>query len=98
MGLHRRWAGEFSFLIGVPAILGATVIKGVGFFTSEHDSLAWGPTIVGAAISAVVGLAALGLLIWAVRRAKLKYFALYCFLIAMVTLVLPLFKKLSCLY
>ncbi|MBN1437326.1 MAG: undecaprenyl-diphosphate phosphatase [Sedimentisphaerales bacterium] len=87
LGLHRRWAGEFSFLIGVPAILGAALLKGKEFFELDHSALDWGPLLAGSVISAVVGLAALSLLIWALRRAKLKYFAAYCAVIAVVTLI-----------
>lgn len=92
LGLHRRWAGEFSFLIGVPAILGATLIEGIKFFSSEHVAFQWGPTLVGAAVSGVVGLGALSLLIWAVRKARLKYFAIYCYVIAAITLGVVFFR------
>ncbi|TFG46817.1 MAG: undecaprenyl-diphosphate phosphatase, partial [Candidatus Brocadiia bacterium] len=87
LGLHRRWAGEFSFLIGVPAIVGALLIKGVGFFDSVSDSLGWGPILLGSVVSAMVGFFALRLLIWALRKARLKYFAIYCYLIAVISLI-----------
>lgn len=86
-GLRRPWAGQFSFLIGVPAICGATLIKFAQYFQAGHVSVDWGPMIVGGLISAVVGLAALALLLWAVRRAKLKFFAIYCYLLAIGTLI-----------
>ena len=86
-GLRRRWAGEFSFLIGVPAILGATLIEGIKFFAQDQGQLDWGPMIVGSSVSCLVGLAALALLIWAVKRAKLKVFSVYCFIIGFATLV-----------
>lgn len=88
IGLHRRWAGEFSFLIAVPAILGATLIKSLelsGEFTGGIAVL--GPMFSGALASAVVGFAALAMLIWMLKRAKLKYFALYCLMAASATMV-----------
>ena len=87
-GLHRRWAGEFSFFIGAIAITGASLIEGIDFFSSPHQDMAWGPTAAGTLVSAVVGWMALGLLIWALRTAKLKYFAVYLFIIATATLLL----------
>ena len=92
LGLRRRWAGEFSFLIGVPAIIGATLLEGISFFANvgEYDSLSWGPTLAATAISAIVGWAALALLFWMLRKAKLKYFAIYCYLIAIITLAVLL--------
>lgn len=92
LGLHRRWAGEFSFLIGAVAISGASLIEGIKFFSSTHPPVAWGPLAVGAAASFLVGWAALGLLIWALRRARLKFFAVYCYLIAAITLVLVIWR------
>ncbi len=90
LGLHRRWAGEFSFLIGVPTIIGASLIEGIKFFREGH-TISWGPTIIGSIVSAIVGLAALALLIWALRKAKLKVFAVYCFLLAGGVLAAELF-------
>ena len=86
-GLRRHWAGQFSFLIGVPAICGATVIKFADYFSEGYPPPDWGPMIVGGLASAVVGLGALALLLWAVRRAKLKFFAIYCYLLAIVTFI-----------
>lgn len=93
LGLHRRWAGEFSFLIGVPTIIGATLIEGIQFFRDSPEAIAWGPTLAGSLVSALVGLAALALLIWALRKAKLKVFAIYCFLLAAGTFTVLLFSQ-----
>ena len=75
-GLDRRHAGEFSFLLSVPAILGALVL-------TLRDAAALGegvgvtPVIVGFITSAVVGLFSLVLLLRLVRGGKLYLFALY---------------------
>ncbi len=87
LGLHRRWAGEFSFLIGVIAILGAALIKGMEFMALENTSMPWGPVVAGAIVSAITGFMALSLLIWAVRKAKLKIFAIYLVIASVVSLV-----------
>jgi undecaprenyl-diphosphatase len=79
LGVKRRWAVEFSFLAGVPLILGAAakefmenreVIRAGGV-----NGLAFG---VGTAVACIVGVFALKLLIVAARKAKLKYFGYYC--------------------
>ena len=87
LGLHRRWAGEFSFLIGVIAIMGAALIKGMEFMSLENTSMPWGPVIAGSIVSAITGFLALSLLIWAVRKAKLKIFAIYLVLASIISLV-----------
>ena len=86
LGLNRRWAGEFSFLIGVIAIVGATLVEGIKFFSQENAALPWGPVIAGSLVSAIVGFMALSLLLWAVRKAKLKIFAIYLILAASASL------------
>jgi len=92
LGLHRRWAGEFSFLIGVPAILGATCIHLADVVRLPLDGLAWGPILTGTIVSAVVGWFALALLIWFLRKARFRYFAFYCYLIGLITLIVLHFR------
>ncbi len=80
-GWRRRWAAEFSFLIAVPAIVGGSILKLSDTFDLPDEpftAIAWGPAIAGSALSLLVGVFALKLLLKAVRRASLHYFALYC--------------------
>ncbi len=84
LGLRRRWAGEFSFLIALPAILGATLLKMRDTFhlpDAQYEALHWGPVWIGGVISLVVGVFALRLLLASLRRAKLHYFAPYCWIL-----------------
>ncbi|UCE60973.1 MAG: undecaprenyl-diphosphate phosphatase [Phycisphaerales bacterium] len=88
-GLRRRWAAEFSFLIAVPAIVGATLIKMKDTFelpVEELSAVAWGPVIVGSIVSLIVGAVALLILLDMVRRSKLHYFAIYCWVIGALLL------------
>lgn len=89
-GLKRRWAGEFSFFIAVPAIVGATVVKlsdvselAVSANTSTH----WGPVIVGGGIAFLVGVVALKILLGVVRMGALHYFAPYCFILGVLAII-----------
>ena len=89
-GLRRRWAAEFSFLIAVPAIAGATFLKIRETFNlpgAQLNEITWGPIITGSLVSLVVGIVALKLLLGIVRRAKLHYFAPYCWLLGALVLV-----------
>jgi undecaprenyl-diphosphatase len=89
MGLTREAAAKFSFLIAVPAISGALVLyskkllKGDG---GEHMAL--GPLAAGAAVSFVVGIAAIKVLMAVVVRRKLAGFAWYCLLLGSAVLVM----------
>ena len=80
-GLRRRWAVEFSFLIAVPAIVGAALVKlkdTLDLSPTQFETIPFGPVVLGSVVSLGTGIVALKILIDAVRRAKLHYFALYC--------------------
>ncbi len=82
IGLRRRWAVEFSFLCAVPAILGAAGIEFVANYREIVQSVSAGSLIVSPLVAAAVGVVALNVLIRASRRAKFKYFGLYCYALA----------------
>ncbi len=87
-GLRRRWAVEFSFLIAIPAILGATVVQSLRDFAEiSSGSLPIGSVVIGSVAAALTGILALKLLIKTSRTANLKYFAFYCYILACFVLV-----------
>ena len=75
LGVEREAAARFSFLLAVPAILGAEVVGGVaelgggGIPPWQH--------VVGALVAGLVGVLALVTLVRIVRRGALHWFALY---------------------
>jgi len=88
-GLRRRWAAEFSFLIAVPAIAGATLLKLKDTLELPKEQLAgmaWGPIVTGSVVSLIVGIVALKTLLTAVRRGQLHYFAVYVWLLGALLL------------
>lgn len=86
IGLHRRWAVEFSFLLAIPAILGATAVQIVRNLNQIDRALSVGPVLVGLVVAALSGVLALKLLITVSRRAKFKFFAFYCYFLAFLVL------------
>lgn len=90
LGIKRKWAAEFSFLIVVPPILGATLIKLRDTLELPADQLgviSWGPIVLGALAAFVSGVIALRLLLTLVIRDKLHHFCWYCWLLAAVVLL-----------
>lgn len=85
LGVDRRLAAEFSFLLSLPAILGALLlhIKDLG----PDQAVEWTPLLTGAGVAAVTGLAALKLLIGVVQRGGLHWFAFYCWVVGAVALL-----------
>jgi undecaprenyl-diphosphatase len=90
LGLRRRWAAEFSFLVAVPAILGATLVQlsdASRITETASTSIPWGPILVGSLVSFLVGLVALKILLGVVRMRALHYFAPYCFVLGLFAIV-----------
>ena len=86
LGLKRRWAGEFSFFIAAPAIIGAAIlkIKEVRELSpGDADVLGAWPLAVGALVAFVSGVIALRILLRTVRTGKLHFFCYYCWLVAL---------------
>jgi undecaprenyl-diphosphatase len=89
LGFDRPTAARFSFLLSIPAILGALVFKlkdvGGGFAGTTGGAYA-----VGAIAAAVSGFLAVYLLMRYVREHKLRVFAAYAALLGLVVIVLSL--------
>ena len=85
LGLHGSAAAAFSFLLSIPAILGAAVLKLPEALEAESavavSELAWATLV-----SFFVGCLALGMLLWLVRARRLAWFAPYCWLVGGIAL------------
>jgi len=88
-GLDRQMAAKFSFLLSVPAILGALAL---GMKDAIETGFVINPAIVyGTITSFVVGLIALKLLLKLVHRGKFHLFAPYCWLAGVLVLLSKIF-------
>ncbi|MCA9065101.1 MAG: undecaprenyl-diphosphate phosphatase, partial [Planctomycetaceae bacterium] len=86
-GLQRSEATRFSFLIAIPAIGGATIVKAKDLLSGEAAVSAQeiGPLAVGTVVSFLVGLVALKALIRVVSANRLHWFAGYCLTAGLAT-------------
>ena len=75
-GVDRNTAGEFSFLLSIPAILGAFILeaKDIGIVA---DSIGLRPLIIGCTAAFVSGIFALAILMKLIRKGNLAWFAAY---------------------
>ncbi|MDG5816746.1 undecaprenyl-diphosphate phosphatase [Chitinispirillales bacterium ANBcel5] len=90
-GLKRRWAAEYSFFIAIPTILGATLIQGIEVATAGGlQEISIIAMIVGFVVSALVGIAALYLVLQLLYKARLKFFSFYVWGLALVIIVTSL--------
>lgn len=83
LGVKKEVVARFSFLIFIPAILGATVLE----FKDIGQVGAIGPLIVGTVVAMVTGVIALKLLLSIIKNDKFKWFSIYCLLLGMVVLL-----------
>ena len=90
VGLNRQFAVKFSFLISIPAILGANLLQLVKAIKEGVD-IAMMPTyLLGLLVAMVVGYFALSLVQYISRKGKFGWFAYYCWFAGVVTLILSI--------
>lgn len=91
MGLDRDSAARFSFLLLLPTVLGAVVLKGVGDVLLGDLPSGWqGPFLVGTLAAVGSGLLAIDWLLGYVRRHTYGIFVLYRLALAAVVLLVIL--------
>ena len=75
-GMDRKTAGEYSFLLSIPAILGALVLtlRDAGQLESQ---VGLGTVLAGCVAAAAVGFLALKFLLRVVRAGRIYLFAIY---------------------
>lgn len=78
-GMDRRFAVKYSFLLSVPAVLGAAVLELRDAAAEPLSASALGVSLAGMVTAAVVGYISIKTLLILVRGKKFKYFSYYCF-------------------
>jgi undecaprenyl-diphosphatase len=81
--VERDLAGRFSFLLAIPAIIGALVLQ---LNAEEFNRVGLLPLASGLVSSTLVGLIALKILMGMVRRGNLFYFAPYCWVLGILVI------------
>jgi undecaprenyl-diphosphatase len=80
-GLTREAAARFSFLLSLPAILGAALVS----LPDVPPNADWGGMLLGAAAAAVTGFAAIAFLLRYLRTRSMWPFTIYCVVASAVT-------------
>jgi len=83
LGLSSRAAARFSFLIAIPAILGAAVLEVPGVVAEGGASPLLGAAVV---LAGLVGFVALRALLAFLGRGAFAWFALYCLVLGLAVL------------
>lgn len=86
-GLNRKFAVRYSFIMSVPAIIGALFME-LGEFTSPAMDAGLGFTyILGMLTAGVTGYFTIHFLMHLIQKTKLRYFAFYSFLAGALALI-----------
>jgi undecaprenyl-diphosphatase len=83
-GLDRELSGKFSFLLSIPAILGATLLE---FKKIDFDQEFWG-ILLGTTLAFGVGILSLTFLMKMIKIGKLFDFSYYCCGVGIVMIIL----------
>ncbi|HEN20374.1 MAG TPA: undecaprenyl-diphosphate phosphatase [Desulfobacteraceae bacterium] len=84
LGMDREMAARFSFLLSIPAIIGALAIQ---IDVNQVETIGLMPLLLGFVSAALVGLIALKLLMSMVKKGHLYYFAPYCWALGVAIII-----------
>ena len=92
-GFERKFAVRFSFLLSIPAVLGANILSLKDAFEA---GIVWSEVpiyLVGVVTAAVVGYLCIRLLRMIADKGRFGAFAYYCWAVGLLTLVLNIIMK-----
>ncbi|KNZ69335.1 bacitracin resistance protein BacA [Thermincola ferriacetica] len=89
-GIDRDTAARFSFLISIPAILGAALVDGKDVIQAGTVGVGTIPLIVGTVVSAVAGYFAIRIMLRILRQGTLKVFSYYVWALGILVIILQL--------
>ncbi len=89
-GFDRTYAVKFSFLMSIPAVLGANILSIVDAVKTGIDPSLLPMYLVGVVVAMVSGYASISLLRFIARKGRFGGFAYYCWGAGLVTLILSL--------
>ncbi len=93
-GFSRETAVRYSFILGIPAILGGCLLE-VKDAVSTGIEIEPLPYIIGFVIAAVVGVLAIKMVSWLVKSEKFKIFAFYTFILGIVVIGISIYELIS---
>ncbi len=86
LGIKREEMAEFTFLMSIPAIIGAIILQSKHMSAVPVGELAaYGAGMLAAFIS---GFFAIGFMVYFIKRASLKAFALYCLIVGGIVAII----------
>jgi len=89
-GLRREYAFRFSFLLSIPAVLGANLLSIIDAFKAGVDWASVPAYLVGMAVALVSGVVSINFLKHVSAKAKFGGFAYYCWVVGVLAIVMSM--------
>ena len=86
-GFNRSFAVKYSFIMSIPAILGAMLLELKDFSVAALSMGEIVYYIIGMVIAGVVGYVCIKTMLVIVRNKKFKIFGIYCLIIGMISII-----------
>ncbi len=83
-GVSRENSANFSFLMSIPVILGATLLKMRELFSSPPPASKLLTLLAGTCVAAISGYFAIQVLLDILRKRKFSWFSYYCFAVGIL--------------
>lgn len=87
-GIARADAARFSFLLSLPAILGASGLQTVKLIKTPLETIDLIPMIVGTGFAAIAGYVAIRWMLKIISNGSMKGFAVYVWILGAVILAM----------
>ena len=84
LGINKSEAAEFSFLLSIPAIAGATILEIPDMLAVAGGTKLLPIYLAGSLVSAVVGYFSIAFLLRIIKKGKFFYFGLYCLAVGLL--------------
>ena len=93
LGVNRETVARFSFIMSIPAILGAVVLQSKDLLETPPEFSSVLVIGAGTVASALAGYFAIILLLNVIRKNKLQYFGYYCLILSSCGLLYTFFTS-----
>lgn len=93
LGFDRTFAVRFSFLLSLPAVLGATLLKVIDVVQEGIDTALLPMYLVGMIVAGVVGYFSIRLVNMLAQKNKFGRFAYYCWAMGLAAIIVNFFVK-----
>lgn len=93
-GLSKDTAVTFAFILGIPAILGGSVLE-LGDALASDMELDWIALGIGFVISAIVGFLAIKMVAWLLKKDRFKIFGVYTLLLGLACVAAGMWEHIT---